>query len=564
MQPYPFYDLHRLNRWLLPMLVISGVLTIVGFFHGIYSLYGVADVSQETLISALLPEDQSMLKTDGYIRASQILATLIALTFFFVVWLYFAARNLVAIYEERHHSLANSMIIFTRLMLGIFFALRMMIAMWRRSVPVSHEHRAENWLVPLWWVLLIAANICKIISVYTLTNADQVGVWVDSYSWMTAAYSLYFPLYILTWRLALAFTHLQSRRWDQREKEVDEILGETFHVGGRKEKRRWHDPYPRALDALSLLWRNLKGPSKKNPENIQYISRKTTANDIIPEVTVGFGGDVMMMFGKPWAASESLKAFFAPCDAVMLNMEGVVTDCAKKGPDQKHERDIITQLADMFPAEKTWLSFANNHAGDFGPDECDCSADQFSQAGFHRVGLRNEPFADLHPSLRVIAATQWSNRHDGDKLAWLDETPEQYRRDDAFNLLFPHWAYEMECYPRPWAVTHMKRWLRLFDGVIGHHSHTPQPLALHDKDGVNALAAYSLGGFCFGLTKRNAPGLMHYGYGAVVKVTFGRLRDNPERFAVGEIEWQFVECFPREDGVVVSDLVDQIPYITVN
>lgn len=563
MQHYPFFELNKLNQWLRPMLVVCGILTIAGFFHGLYSLFNVSDYAPSLLISALPAKDQAMLNADSYIRALQISVTAFTLTFFFVVWLYFAARNLVAIYEERHHTLMNSFIIFTRLILGIFFALRMMISMWRRSTPQSHLHEGQPWLVPVWWLLLISANVCKVISVFQLYNVETVSIWSDSYSWMIAAYCLYFPLYILTWQLAMAMTRLQGLQWQLRDSELDEVLGETFHVGGRGVQRSWRDPYPNIADGISLVLRNLLGPSKKNPENIQYVPRRTVANDIVPEVTLGFGGDIMMMFGKPWRVSDELKAFFQPCDAVLLNMEGVVTDHKKKGPDQKHDAAIIDQLKEAFSPEKTWLNFANNHAGDFGGDECRKSFGLFKKAGFNGFGLRDCPFADVHPSVRVMTGTQWSNRDDGDNMVWLDEQPEQHCADDKYNLLFPHWSYEMECYPRPWATTRMKHWLSKFDGVVGHHSHTPQPVTLEDKNGVKVLAAYSLGGFCFGLARRNVMSVKHYGYGLVARVTIGRLKSDPTKLAVGEVAWEFIECFPNDKNEMVTTTTEQLPYFKV-
>ncbi|TNC85473.1 MAG: hypothetical protein CSH37_07655 [Thalassolituus sp.] len=564
MKQYPFFDLQRVNRPLLPMLVISGLLTIAGFSHGIYSLLSIADADPVASLTALSADDQAMLQTDGYLRIGQISATLVALTFFFTAWLYFAARNLVAIYAERHQTVANSLIIYTKVTLGIFFALRMMLSMWRRSTPDSHAHEAEKWLIPVWWLILIAANVCKIISVYTLQSASEVGTWSASYSWMIAAYCLYFPLYFLTWRLAMAMTRFQGLSWDKRQQELDEIFGEAFHVGGRGEKRRWRDPYPCAPDALSLLWRNLKGPSTANPQAVNYPASKTlVANDITPELTVGFGGDVMMMFGRELTASDGVKAFFEGCDSIVLNMEGVVTDKPKKGPDQKHDHAIMDQLATIFPADKTWLSLANNHAADFGADECLKSAELLHNKGFRTFGLKDAPYADVHPALRIIGGTQWSNRDDKGVLNWLDERPEQHRRDGSFNMLMPHWGYEMECFPRTWGVNMMQQWLQQFDGVIGHHSHTPQPLTLIEQDGVNAVAGYSLGGFCFGLSKRNAMGLMHYGYGMIAKVTIGRLKSNPDQYAIGEVQWQLIECFPDEAKTAWQiDLIDDLPYFS--
>jgi len=86
---------------------------------------------------------------------------------------------------------------------------------------------------------------------------------------------------------------------------------------------------------------------------------------------------------------------------------------------------------------------------------------------------------------------------------------------------------------------------------------------LESKEGIKCLAAYSLGGFCFGLSKRRAIGLMHYGYGIIAKVTVGRLKSDPEKYAIGDIEWQFVECFPdAEKQNWIVGTTDSLPYFS--
>ena len=101
-----------------------------------------------------------------------------------------------------------------RLMLGIAFALRMMLSMWRRSrAPESAEPEYRG-LVPIWWTVLIAANVLKIFSVLKLQNAITLADWEWGFALMMFAYVLYFALYILTWRLVVAFDRLQHEHHD--------------------------------------------------------------------------------------------------------------------------------------------------------------------------------------------------------------------------------------------------------------------------------------------------------------------------------------------------------------
>jgi hypothetical protein len=339
-----------------------------------------------------------------------------------------------------------------------------------------------------------------------------------------------------------------------------------MQIGGRTKKPYHFGPYT-FPQMLGWVWRNLTGPSRSNPANVIFAERTATWNDISHEITLGVGGDVMMMFGKELLLDEVFQQFFSDCDYLLLNMEGVITDRPKKGPDQKHTPEIIPTLESLFPATNTFLSLANNHSADFGLKECLKSKQLFEQFGFRCFGLKDSPYVDLHPGLRVVAATQWSNRPDNGLLSWLDADLATLRRKDCFNLLFPHWSYEMQCYPPNWSVHQMHSWLGIFDGVVGHHSHTPQPFSMYNMNGINKLAGYSLGDFCFGLGYKQWPSLKHYPYGIVAKFSIGRLNKNPQHWAVGEVSWSFTDCSvirrPGTDIRFILSICQNLPYFNV-
>ena len=210
---YQFFDLFRLNRYLLWMLIAPAILTVLGFAHGVHSLQQLSGLAVDMLLISLPAELQQTLATDGLLRLSQISLTLWVLTFFFACWLYFAFRNLVALFEQVEQTPKQSTLMFGRLMIGILFALRMMLRLWRTSLHDQHRAQAKIWLVPIWWAILIAANVCKICAVVVLQRATSVGEWSTGYQWMLAAYCLYFPLYILTWRLAQQLARFQYAHW---------------------------------------------------------------------------------------------------------------------------------------------------------------------------------------------------------------------------------------------------------------------------------------------------------------------------------------------------------------
>jgi len=311
-------------------------------------------------------------------------------------------------------------------------------------------------------------------------------------------------------------------------------------------------------EGLGVLWRNLVGADARNEADVHFAPRRNVLNAIDPRVSVGFGGDVMSMFERPLRIDPSVRDFWAPCDHVLLNFEGVITAEPQIAPDQKHTRPILDSLLQAAPAERLVLSLANNHTGDYGEPTCRYTLDLLRERGFRCFGIQDCPSIDLGDDIRVITGTQWSNRT-GHHLAWL-KGPEQHRRAGAFNLLYPHWGFELELYPRPSLVDQMQHWLTQFDAVIGHHSHTPQPLTVHTPAmGPRQVAAYSLGDFCFGMAFDRFT-LKYYIWGLIGRMTLGPLHADPTRWAVGELEWSFIECRQPtgQDGFVVRT-VDQIP-----
>ncbi len=302
------------------------------------------------------------------------------------------------------------------------------------------------------------------------------------------------------------------------------------------------NPYPPS-EGLHMVWRFLVGGRLKNPGNLAFLPKQTILNHITPKMTLGFAGDAMSMWEKPLRFDASVVNFFSPCDRVLLNFEGVITERPQLSPDQKHTRPILDALQQMAPKEKLVLSMANNHTADFGEKECRRCLDLLSAEGFTHFGVKETPFIDLSPEVRIVTGTQWSNRG-GKHLAWLDDV-EQHVRPGAFNALFPHWGYEMDLFPRQSVVDRMGQFLKTFDAVVGHHSHNPQALTAHtDASGVKRLGAYSMGNLSFGMAYRHIPIVKQLTWGAIAKVTLGPLRDQPNRWAVGDLTWSFIECTP--------------------
>ena len=69
-QPYPFFRLYQINRWLLPLLIIPAVLTLIGFTRGAISIWLLQDFTPGCLLSVLPEPLHTRLIHDSYLLFS--------------------------------------------------------------------------------------------------------------------------------------------------------------------------------------------------------------------------------------------------------------------------------------------------------------------------------------------------------------------------------------------------------------------------------------------------------------------------------------------------------------
>ena len=297
----------------------------------------------------------------------------------------------------------------------------------------------------------------------------------------------------------------------------------------------------------NFVWlkRFLTGPSTNNHANVEYISKRSVLNRIRPKYTLSFIGDIMDVNSRDLIIGESIKSFVKGSDFLIGNFEATLTE-KKVINGKRHKPQIMDALASLFTPKKTYLSTANNHSGDFGQNSFLYSINQLKRRGFHVFGTEETPFIDLTNDLRVIGGTQWSNRP-CNYLSRLEEAT-QYLKQGSFNLLFPHWGYEMELFPRVETVKHGMELLSKFDALIGHHSHCPQPVSYFPMGNDNKLIAYSLGDFCDGKK------IEMHNYGIIVKAEIGI---NAEcKWQVGQYDWNFLKTRYLSKTEFIVDTVD--------
>ncbi|MGZ4919988.1 MAG: CapA family protein [Halobacteriota archaeon] len=321
-------------------------------------------------------------------------------------------------------------------------------------------------------------------------------------------------------------------------------------------------PYDRK-ETWGLIVRHIFGiDTRRNRGIAEYLPHKIVLNEkVASKQKIGVVGDIMDMMGCRWIHGEELKEFFRQCDCLIGNFEATVVKPVQKQPKgvifnfvQRHDENIVSSLRNLFDPKKTYLSLANNHAGDFGQLAFERSVHLLMQNGFHVFGLTDTPFIDVNKCIRIVTGTRWSNQI-CDYVFSLNSFDESLDFIDQgrFNILYPHWSYELELYPRPETIEQGKRYIEKFDAIIGHHSHVPQPLIRAHHDAANTIIAYGLGDIC---TRKK---YKKYHYGIALKFDVGL--NEREEWVIGELEWSFTECHQISKTAYQTNLVENLPYL---
>ncbi len=308
-------------------------------------------------------------------------------------------------------------------------------------------------------------------------------------------------------------------------------------------------------EKVAWLSNNLFGPSTEYKDLTPFIPETTTLNKITPKVTIAFLGDIMMIPRRRLTFSDELKLFYSDADYLVGNFEGTITSVERGLLGSKHNEQILVDLKALFPPEKTILTNANNHTCDYPKQELDRSYQLQKQYGFIPIGLKQEPAVLLDNKISVTSVTKWSNKP-CPYLAEFDDIDSTYNPNAAFNLLSPHWGYEMQLYPNPKQIAEGKELLNKWDMIVGHHSHVPHVITSYKVDGSEKLVAYSLGDFCT-FSKQDK-----YLYGIAVKAKIGP--DAKGNWKVGKVEWRFTYVNHLDATLSRVELTDGFKYFELN
>ncbi len=312
-------------------------------------------------------------------------------------------------------------------------------------------------------------------------------------------------------------------------------------------------------ETFGYFKRNYLGPVSKNRALVEYAPTSFELNPgIKPSVRIGFIGDIMDMAGRDLCMGDAVKAFFRGCDFLVGNFEATITTAKGAIMAQRHKPQILDALADLFDPEKTFLGMANNHSGDFGYKIWSESKRQVEDRGFRVFGTTETPFIDFGDNIRVTGCTWWTNQP-CDYIVLSDSVTE-YIDSDRFNILYPHWGYELELFPRPVTVKAGRQWLQQFNAVIGHHSHIPQPISIaaggNQTGEANQLVAYGLGDFCIWEK------IAHYLFGQVLKIEVGVAENGNHQ--IGQVDWQYTTCRQKSDSLWETNITDRFSYLNID
>ncbi len=291
-------------------------------------------------------------------------------------------------------------------------------------------------------------------------------------------------------------------------------------------------------------------PSRRYHQLTDALPKQSVINPgVQPALRLGFTGDVMPIKDYKLKIGDDLRQFFDGVDYLLVNMEGVITDQTRMLA-LNHRKDIVKYLADLFPPERTIVYVANNHAGDFGypafVEQYRWMKDQFGYVfgAHHEAALR---IGDVN----IVAATDLSNQI-CNYVPWLEDVEKWYDPTAAFNLLLPHWGYELQLFPNPEQIKSAQQLLSRWNMLAGNHSHCPQPVTAFQTAEDRRAVIYSMGNFCY---YHKWP---HHRFGKVAKVDIGP--DASGRWLAGALHWEYTRHEHRNNREMAVHLTPKTKY----
>ncbi len=317
-----------------------------------------------------------------------------------------------------------------------------------------------------------------------------------------------------------------------------------------KDTKRWKlipHPYPFKHSAI-FLKNYITGPSKKYQGSATFMPNAKLVNRISPQMKFGFIGDIMQMTKYKLEIDPSIKEFFMDIDYLIGNFEGIITTKYKRGAigSQVMAESDLEALKELLPPEKILLSYANNHAGDFGWEEFQKSYKIAKDHGFMVIGRRDEPNILLEKKVNICGISYLSDQ----RCSFISREESYYDKNAKFNIFLPHWGFELQFYPSPDQVELAQKLLTTWDLIVGHHPHTPQPISKYSTPKGNKVVAYSLGNFCYGVKWKK-----YHHNGVIATAEIGP--NEEDIWQLGQFNREFIQVFFDKQKQATVSIIDR-------
>lgn len=309
------------------------------------------------------------------------------------------------------------------------------------------------------------------------------------------------------------------------------------------------------LESVGWLRKFFFGPSRAHAIPRPFPPHEVVFNKVEDVRTYAFFGDIMSLSQRHLRWDPSLLDWLSGSSAIVLNLEGVFYRSSFPAFTTQYQSSrIIDALDPLRDGRRTrvLVSIANNHSADFGEKPLMRTWRKLEEAGYFPMGFHEKDVVLLDERLRVVVGTQWSNR----KNPWvveLDDVEVNQAVAGPVEVLYPHWGHEFELYPRPDMVDMAQKFHKRFSVILGHHSHTPQPLLIE----VGGRHRVQITGYSLGNVAAYFKNSL-VNNGIVVKLTVGRGRSGG--WTIGKMEWAWIQCDVTKPRRAIVKRVAESPF----
>lgn len=310
------------------------------------------------------------------------------------------------------------------------------------------------------------------------------------------------------------------------------------------------------------------------------ILNKIGEENIVYEI--GFVGDIMKMKNYTLKFEKGINKFFKGINLIVGNLEGMIKDeTTRRLIRQKHQSKIIQNLREITEPTPKWLiCISNNHSADYKKEFFDKTRNFIdSHCGFKAFGYEGRQSIRVADRINIVSGTMWNN-YKNDYASQFRDINLHYK-PEYFNILFPHWHFENECYIRS-KIKKRSRKLLLrgeyynpnkkfpkllrrtpintyqgksaakWDLIFGHHSHVPQPIVDVENKNNKYLLAYSGGNFT------SSKWINKHQHGLILRCQIVK-KNKKGSLAIRKIDWSYTKCKrDRKAKIVHVDIDDKL------